>query len=134
MIAGDTDQYKEIGYNFLVEGDVWESQLERVDLDKDGTYDIEFFSGEKQTGNFGTHKVTLKTLHDNIQIHTDIRQDSMFFAYFYTWLISPEGTPTYFHVDKISCHRETEQFQPIGVESEQILDSSGRRRIVLCTR
>ena len=49
------------------------------------------------------------------------RQDSIFYAYFYNWFYAPDGSRAYFHVDRTSCVKETEQFQPIGVETNSYL-------------
>ncbi len=122
IVMGDLDAVNAIGYNHLLQGSYLQPDVSRLDLDQDGIFDVRFYSNEAAAGSSGLLPVvTLETLHSNIEIQANIREDSMFHAYFYHWQYAPDGTRAYFHTNRTSCERESEQFLAAGVEMNQYL-------------
>lgn len=123
ITAGDINLVQEVGYNFLLHGNLLGAETAQIDLDQDGTNDVELYSSAASSGSSGLMPViTIKTLHTQVAIHVDVRQDSVFQANTYHWQYAPDGTPAYFYSKLTSCERETAQFAPIGVETNKYLE------------
>lgn len=122
MAMADLEAVELLGYNHLVNGTYLDPGFSRLDLDQDGVFDVRFYSGASSAeSNNIMPEVTIETLHSDVQIQVDLRQDSLFHAYFYHWQYAPDGTRAFFHVNRTSCERETEQYLPAGVQMNQYL-------------
>ncbi|MCR9174051.1 MAG: hypothetical protein NXI10_16230 [bacterium] len=122
VTTGDFSSAQEVGYNFLLNGSFSNPKSELLDLDNDGVFDVQLNSTSAAvTGSGIMPEISITTLHENVEMNVNIRQDSIFQAYFYHWQYAPDGSKAYFHVNVTSCSKESAQYTPIGVETNAYL-------------
>ncbi|MDB2656531.1 hypothetical protein N9Y60_00600 [Crocinitomicaceae bacterium] len=122
ITAGDSDAVPDVGYNFLLSGSYTNPKTYQLDLNHDGVNDVEFFNGSALVVSMGVMpEISIKTLHQNMEMNVDIRKDSIFQAYFYHWQYAPGGTRAFFHVNVTSCMKESAQYVPVDVKTTNYL-------------
>lgn len=122
LTAGDLNAVEEVGFNFLLSGSNSGSNISQLDLDQDGVNDVKFYnSGTGVVGVGFMPEISIQTLHENVQMNVDIREDSVYQAYFYHWQYAPDGSKAYFHVNVTSCEKETEQYWASKTETNSYL-------------
>ncbi|XOV66950.1 MAG: hypothetical protein ACFHU9_15085 [Fluviicola sp.] len=111
VTIGDKEAVQEVGYNFLLSGSNSNSTVSVLDLDQDGVNDVKFYNFSTPVVGSGVMpEISIETLHPNIEMNVDVREDSVFRAYFYHWQYAPDGTRAFFHINVTSCERESQDF------------------------
>lgn len=90
-------QYQKI----LIDGSVAAPEKMLLDLDQDGTWDLELYS--KST-------LTIRNLHEGCQFLVQTSEDSVFFKESWQVQADPNGTIASLHLTNYSCRRENEQY------------------------
>ena len=91
----------------------------QIDINNDGIDDILFYTS--MTGSLGTggpyYEAHIKTLHNNVQLHSDFSKDSLYQKTKNTSPVLDNGVYSASRYIDISCHMENEQYEYIGGSS-----------------
>lgn len=104
ITMGKTEGMKITSLDTIIAGAYNQAVQFNIDLNKDGTDDIQFMSGVYGSPGMGQHPfASLTCLHSDLKIHGLLQNDTTFFSTYVTSNVNPEGITEIYEQQKFAC-------------------------------